>query len=162
MAEYSLWDVLRYHLEQSVSHCRRERELNISSPATVCQEDRNSSYTDILRKLFLILPCPSLHSPTKQRESFKDLPPPTSIHTAKSNLRCWFGSQSSPPQPHHDSGLRMREVFSRLIFLYLSTATLLLFCNRIFPPSPIAFPGHSITLRVPDDTPPILKSNLEK
>lgn len=76
MAEYSLWDVLRYRLVQSVSHCRRERELNISSPATVCQEDRNSSYTDILRKLFLILPCPSLLSPTKQKESFMDLPPP--------------------------------------------------------------------------------------
>lgn len=110
-------------------------------------------------KSSLFFPAPPCIPPQSRENLLRICLPPTSIHTAKSNLRCWFGSQSSPPQPHHDSRLRMREVFSRLIFLYLSTATLLLFCNRIFPPSPKAFPGHSITLQVPDDTPPITSNS---
>lgn len=210
------------------------------SPATIFQQDRNSSYTDILRKIFHIIPCPSFHSPTTWMEAGKALPPHTSTHTqqtadkdssealqrshssdhtwfltnlwprisslfqeiltnkfsdsmhkcacthrgwgealiarellgiqqamdqAKTTIKCKtdsgckFGSPSSPPQPCDDSGLRKKNIFSRLTFPCFSTAAPLPLCNSTIPPHQEHFqaiPLSSRTLMIHHEPPTVL------
>lgn len=62
----------------------------------------------------------------------------------KTDSGCKFGSPFSPPQPCDDSGLRKKNIFSRLTFPCFSTAAPLPLCNSTIPTPPRAFPGDPI------------------